>query len=180
MGAAEHRHIGKVPGHGAQLGDQAVQAGQQHGLTCQLELQAVAGVVDVFAGAGEVHEFSRCQQFRLAFKARLDPVLDGLHIVVGDPLEVLDGQCIGFGKVRDEALQVSACSVGQGWELLEADPTQGNEPGDFDLHAAVHEALFAHQRAQAVEPGGVAAVQRRQGGDGGGFHPRIVGCTLRL
>jgi hypothetical protein len=48
-----------------------VQRGQQHLLARGLEHQRVAGVVDVLAGAGEVHELAGRLQLRLVGKTLL-------------------------------------------------------------------------------------------------------------
>jgi hypothetical protein len=62
-----------------------------------LEHQRVAGVVDVLAGAGEVHELAaRLASSAWPLQARLDPVLDRLDVVVGGLLDVLDGLRVGF------------------------------------------------------------------------------------
>jgi hypothetical protein len=63
-------------------------------------------------------------------------------------LDLLDGHGIGFGEILDQTQQVSARSWTQRLEFGEARIAQADEPGDFNLHAAVHVALFAHQRAQ--------------------------------
>ena len=186
VGAAEHGHVGELVRHLAQAGDHLVQRGQQHGVAPALELQGVAGVVDVLAGAGEVHELRGLFQFGACVELGLDPVLHGLDVVVGGLLDLLDGHGIGLGEVLDQAHQVGAGTGRERWELLETSVGQGDEPRDLDLHAAVHVALFAHERAQRRQLAGVAAVQRREGGDGGEAaggsggggrgrsHPRIV------
>jgi hypothetical protein len=77
----------------------AVQRRQDHlRVAPALELQGVAGVVDVFAGAGKVHKFAGRLQFGRAFEFLLDPVLHGFHIVVGGFLDVFDGGGVGSEK----------------------------------------------------------------------------------
>ncbi|MNX22447.1 hypothetical protein D3C86_524310 [compost metagenome] len=173
--AREHRHVGELVRHFAQLGDQAVDGRQHHGVARGLDLQGVAGVVDVFAGAGEMHELGGGQQLRPGFELRLDPVFDGLHVVVGGLLDVLDGQGVGLGEVRHQPHQVLAGAAREGLELGKAAVGQRNEPGHLHLHATVHIALFAHQRAQGREFGRIAAVKGGEGGDGGKAHARILG-----
>ena len=63
MCATEHGVICITVGHVAQRVGHCLQAGQQHLLARGFELQGVAGVVDVFAGAGKVNEFQRLGQF---------------------------------------------------------------------------------------------------------------------
>ncbi len=174
VGAAEHGHFGKLVRHLAQLGDQAIQARQDHLGACPLELQGMAGVVDVFAGAGKVHKLGRFLQLWAVFELGLDPVLDGFDIVVGGLLELFDGQGIGFAEVLDQTRQISACTRCQGLEFGKAGIGQGDEPSDFDLNTAVHITLLTHERPQGIEFAGITAIQRRQSGNGGEIHPSIV------
>ena len=157
MGAAEHGHIGIGMRHGAQARNHGIQAGQQDLLAGGLQLQSVAGVVDVFAGAGKVHELIGCRQLFAQCgcecrrrKLRLDPILDGFDIVVGGFLNFLDGQSIIGGKVAHQAQQIRACGLAQGLEFLQAGIAQGNEPANFHLNTTVHIALLAHEGTQGA------------------------------
>jgi hypothetical protein len=67
-----------------------------------------------------------------------------------------------LGKIAQQAQQVSARGRRQRLELLEAGVGQGDEPGQLDLHAAAHVAQLAHVRAQGVQLGGVAPIERRE------------------
>ena len=125
-----------------------------------LQLQRVAGVVDVFAGAGKVHEFAGRLQLGAAFKAALDPVFDGLDVVIGGFFYGFDGLGIGFGKVLPQANQKFARAGRQGGELGQPGIREGDESGYFHLHAALHVTQLAHDGAQGLEFGGVAPVQR--------------------
>jgi hypothetical protein len=104
--------------------------------------------------------------------ALLQPVLDRLHVVVGRALDVLDRLRIGFREAQHQAAQQPARGFGQRRELGEAGVRQRDEPLHLDLHAAVHQAELRQQRAQRIELGGVAAVERRQGGERGQRHGR--------
>jgi glutathione S-transferase len=110
VGAAEHGHGGMGVCHVTQLGDDRVQRRQKHDIARALELQGVAGVVDVFAGAGEMHELRRSFQLWARFKSRLDPVLHRLDVVVGGFFDLLDGHGIGFAEVLHQPHQVGACA----------------------------------------------------------------------
>jgi glutathione S-transferase len=133
-------------------------------------LQRVAGVVDVFAGAGEVHELGGLFQLGAGLELGLDPVFHRLHVVVGGLLDLLDGGRIGLGEVPHQAQQVGASARGQRRKLREARIRQRDEPRHLHLHAAVHVAVLAHDGAQGGQFGGVAAVEGGQGGDGGQAH----------
>jgi hypothetical protein len=172
--AAEHGHVGVQVGHLAQLEHDAVQARQHHLVAPGAQLQGVAGVVDVFAGAGKVHKFGRFFQFGAGLEFALDPVFHGLHVVVGGFLDVLDGLGIGLGEVFHQAQQVGACAGRQGLELGKTGVRERDEPGHLDLHAAVHVAVLAHDGAQRGQFGGVTAVERRKGGNGGQAHGAVL------
>ncbi len=158
VGAAQHGLGRKGVGHLAHLGNHLVECGQQDQLAAAFELQRMAGVVDVLAGAGKVHKFTGALQFRPGFKFGLDPVLHGLDVVVGGFFNVLDGQCIVFREILDQAQQVSASSGAQRLEFGKTRIRQRDKPGDFNLHPAVHVTLLRHQRAQGGEFWGVPAV----------------------
>ncbi len=81
----------------------AVQRRQHHLLAGGLELQRVAGVVDVLAGAGEMHELAGALQLGPGLEFGLDPVLHGLHVVIRGLLDFLDREAVGFGEVLDQS-----------------------------------------------------------------------------
>ena len=168
--AAEHGHVGKGVGHFAQFEDDAVQPRQHHLVAARAQLQGVAGVVDVFAGAGKVHEFRCFFELGARFKLGLDPVFDGFHVVVGGFFDLLDGSRIGLGEVLDQAQQIGAGASGQRLEFGKAGIRQRDEPGHLHLHTALHVAVLAHDGPQCGKFGGVTAVKRRQGSDGGQAH----------
>jgi hypothetical protein len=171
MGAAEHRHVGQpVRQRGHPLGD-GIERGQQHVGARRLQHQRMARVVDVLAGAREVHEFGRPREFGIALQAPLEPVLDRLDVVVGGPLDVLDRLGVRSGEARDPRAQ--ACTRGrrQREELGESCVGQRDEPLDLDLHAPLHQPEFGQQGAQRRQFGGVASVQRRQVGERRVRHP---------
>ena len=68
VGAAEHRVIRVAVRQVAQGIDQRLQARQQHLFARGLELQRMAGVIDVFAGAGKVNKFTSFFNFRVISK----------------------------------------------------------------------------------------------------------------
>ena len=170
VGAAEHGHVGKLVCHFAQLQHDAVQRWHQHHVAAHTDLQGMAGVVDVFAGAGKVHELSSFLQLRTAVKLGLDPVLHGFHVVVGGLLDLLDRRSIGLGEVGNQAMQVSTRTFGQWRKFGKTGIRQRDEPGNFNLDTTVHIALFAHDGAQGGKLGGVTAVQRGECGDGRQAH----------
>jgi hypothetical protein len=160
--------------HLAQTIDHAIESGQHHLGTGRLELQSMAGVVDVLAGAGKVHKLLHMREFRThrlrqggGFELRLDPVLHSLDVVVGRFLNRLDGQRILRRESLHQAQQMLTGCEAQGGKFLQTHLAQRDKPGDFNLHAAVHVALLAHEGAQARQFAGIAAIKRRQGRHGG-------------
>ena len=163
MRAAEHRNVGIVVRHRAQFVDQLIQGRQDDFIATGFELQRVAGVVDVFAGAGKVHKFTGGLEFGMSFEFVFEPILHGFHIVVGGFFDVFDGQGVFGREAVHQAQQILTRRSAERLELLKARIAQGDEPSNFNLHAAVHIALLAHQRTQGGKFGGVAAIERRQG-----------------
>ena len=125
----------------------------------------MAGVVDVFASAGEVHKLGGLKELGSRIKFGLDPVLDRLDVMVSGLFYFLDGAAIGLRKILHQAQQVSARSGRKRLEFSEARVTQCNEPRNLNLNTALHVALFTHQWAQLRQFGGVASIQRREGGN---------------
>ena len=167
VGAAKHRHGGKAVRHFAQGGAQAVQARQQHIVAASLELQGVAGVVDVFTGAGKVHKFAGGLQLGLVGKLAFNPVLHSFYVMVGGFFKLFDGAGICGRKVLYQPQQKSLRLLRQRRKLRHTSAAQGNKPCHFNLHAGAHVAVFAHARAQWLELGGIASVEWRNGGKGG-------------
>ncbi|KAG1244633.1 hypothetical protein G6F68_015371 [Rhizopus microsporus] len=95
VGARQHRLGGRGVGQGAQGGGDAVQGRQQHFAAGLFQHQAVAEVVDVFAGAGEMHEFQRRSQLGVVLQLFLDEVLHRLDVVVGGALDLLHARGLG-------------------------------------------------------------------------------------
>ena len=109
--------------------------------------------MDEFGGAG---------QLGVVGDLFLHPVLDGLDVMVGDALDVLDAGGVGLGEAFHQLTQALARALGEGGQLGQAGVGQGHQPGSLDLDAVGHEAGFGQQAAQR-RPGCVAAIQWRKG-----------------
>ena len=120
----------------------------------------MAGVVDVLTGTGKVDELGSRQQLRSGLEFGLEPILDGLDVMIGDLFYGLDGQRVRFRKIGHQRAQIRACACAQWLEFGKTGVRQGDKPGHFDLHPPLHITLLRHERAQGVKTGGVTAVQR--------------------
>ena len=101
VGAAQHGVVSVLVCHGAKFVLQSIDARQQHLAAHGLELQRMAGVVDVFAGASEMNELQSSGKFCLQLGRQagrlalgFEPILDSLHIMVGGFFNLFDGQGI--------------------------------------------------------------------------------------
>jgi hypothetical protein len=159
--------LGEIVRERGQFFGQRVQ-GRQHDLVARgLQHHAVRGVVDVFGGAGEVDEFGRGRQFGHVLHLLLEPVFDRLDVVVGDRLDGLDAFRVGLAELGGQLVEQRRGLRGKRLDFREAGLRQRLQPGDLDFHAVVHETGFGQDGTQRVGLGGVAAVERRQGEQGG-------------
>ena len=98
MRAREHRNGGPavrkftdVIADGGEAFHESLAAGGEH--------QCMACVVDVFARAGEVHEFGGLGKFFVVSDLFFDPVFHGLDVVVGAGFNRLDLFAVAFREV---------------------------------------------------------------------------------
>ena len=164
MGARQHRQRGMRVRHRAQGLDQPVHAGQQHAVARLAQHQRVAEVVDVLAGAGEMHEFQRGAQLRVVLQPFLDQVLDRLDVVVGGAFDLLDPRRIDHVEVPGERMQARLGAAGELRQLDDARLRgQRQQPFDLDLDPGADQAVLGEDRPQRVDLAGVTAVERGQG-----------------
>ena len=160
----------------AQLVDQRVEFRQQDRAPRFGQHQRVAEIVDVLAGAGEVHEFQRRAEFGVVLELFLDQVFDRLDVVVGRGLDRLDPRRVLDRKTLGQRAQPRG---GGGGERLQFDDAriagQRQQPFDFHLHPRPDQAVFGEDRAQRVDLAGVAAIERGQGGEGVGHGAASAG-----
>ena len=141
VGAAEHGHGGMGVRHVAQLGDDRVQRRQQHRVARALELQGVAGVVDVFAGAGEMHELQRGTQLVVTLQSLLDEVLDRFDVVIGGFLDFLDSVGVLLGKVFIDRADLRLLRCRKVFQFRQS-CREGNEILHFYQYAIANESEF--------------------------------------
>ncbi len=86
-------------------------------------------------------------------------------------LDFLDALAVVDAEVLGDGLEPGGFGGAEGRQLDDARMRrQGQQPADFDQYAPVHQPEFAENRTQRSGLGGVAAVQRREGGQRGVGH----------
>ncbi len=104
-------------------------------------------------------------------EALLQVILDGLDVVVGDGLDLLDSARSGLVKAVGDPVKEGVGGVAERRQFGNARVGgQRLEPAHLDDHAAVDQAVFAEEGAQGPGLGCVASVDGRQGGQAAQFH----------
>jgi hypothetical protein len=182
VGAREHRQRGVRVGHRAQRLDDGIEFRQQHLLPRLVEHQRIGQVVDVLAGAGEMHELQRRLERRVAFQPFLEEVLDRLDVVVGGRLDLLDVRGVGDGEAVGERAQAADGVVVEGGQFGDGGlRRQRQQPFDLHTHAGADQPVLGEDRPQRVDLARIAAVERGQGEelafDGVGHGEQVVRAT---
>jgi len=129
--------------------------------------QAVAEVVDVLAGAGEVHEFQGRGQLGVVLQLFLDEVLHRLDVMVGGALDLFHARGLDRGEVGGQGTQAGGGGLGERGQLDDARlGAQGQQPLDLDRDAGLDQAVFGKDRAQGIDLAGITAIERGQGEQG--------------
>ncbi|MNX69993.1 hypothetical protein D3C86_1012280 [compost metagenome] len=108
-------------------------------------------------------ELGGASQFGVIGDFFLQPVFDGLDVMVRDAFDVLDAAGVCFGEILDELTQAGTGALGERGQFRQAGIGQGNQPGHLDFDTVRHEAGLGEQTAQRVAPGSVSAIQWRKG-----------------
>jgi hypothetical protein len=161
MSPRQQRQPGVGVGDFSQRGGHRIELRQQHLLARVAQHQRIGQVVDVLAGAGEVHEFLRLRETGVTADLFLDEVLDRLDVVVGGRLDRLDPLTVGFAEVIRNRCQGGDLGGIEGRQFGNLRfGGQRQQPFDLHLHAPMHQAELAEDRTQRFDLAGVAAVQR--------------------
>lgn len=113
---------------------------------------------------------SAARSFRHAGEALLQPILDGLHVVVGDALDGLHALGVGRAEARVDGIDGRPRLGAEGRELHDARLVgERDEPGQLDAHAMADEAEFGEVGGERGHLRRIAAVERRQRGERGEF-----------
>ncbi len=89
-------------------------------------------------------EFSNFCQLRQTSHAILQEVLDGLHVVIGGALGMLDPEGVGFGKVRHQRIQKCIGFGREGRYFRNAGMgRQTLQPAYFHFDTGMDQAVFA-------------------------------------
>ena len=162
VGARQHRQLGVLVGQFDQAGDDLVEGRQQHAVAAVTQHQRMGDVVDVFRGAAEVDEFGDAGNFGVVAETLLQPVLHGLHVVVGGGLDGLHGFTVGHREASDHGIQLGDGGGGERSDLGQLGRGgEGLQPFDLDLDAIADQAELGEMLAQRGNLGFVAAVEGR-------------------
>ncbi len=122
-------------------------------------------------------ELRRALELCVAGDLLLQPVFDGLHVVVGLRFDHLHALGIGLRERFGDDEQLGARRGAERTDALDVRVIrERDEPRDLDRDAVAHEAEFAEIAPQRRELTGIAAVERRQGSercDGSRLHAGI-------
>ena len=180
MGARQHRLFGVLVGQRDDRFGHFTHLRQQHVVQAATQHQGMRQVVDVFTGAGEVDELGDGVEFGVAFDLFLQEVLDRLHVVVGGAFDVLDALGILDTEFTDDAIQHGVGIRGEGRHFSDLGVGgQALQPAHLDDDAGTDQAEFTEVLAQGLGLGAIAAIDGRQGGEGGQLHdenlPMVAG-----
>ena len=175
--ACQHRHVVPLPGEGGQLVAHLLDGGVVDPREGLLEREGDRCVVDVLRGESKVYELLVCgepQRIHLL----LDDVFDGLYVVVGDGLDLLDTQRVGLGEVGVEPAQVGEAGVVDALKLRQRQLAQGDEVFDLDADAVADQCRFRKIICKFFRFVTVAPVYGRNGCERG-YHGRVVIFAFR-
>ena len=166
VGAREHRQIGmRVRKRAEVRGDRFEQRQQRARARASASAMPYDEIVDVLGRAREVDELRDARDPGRRRDALLQPVFDGLDVVVGRALDRLDARCVGDAKRRGDLLERGPVGVRERRHF--GDRALGREcqqPRHFDANALANQCELAELVAQRVDLSRVAAVERRQRG----------------
>ena len=107
-----------------------------------------------------------CDEGRKILRATLDEVLDGLDVVIRLGLDRLDLGAVLDAEVTDQLSQAGFGVARQARQLGQAEHREVEQPLDFNAQALAHEGKFGEHFPELGRLPAIAAVQRRQGGEG--------------
>ena len=162
VSAAQHRHVAAVLSQIQQNLNQLLSGGDPHVLNGVLDTQRVGEVVNVFGGAAEVNQRHQVTQAQ-ALQAATDVVLDRLHVVNGDCLNLSQLRhriSVEIGHDGAQALLLLLAQRGQTRQHLVL--AQVNEPLNLNVDAVAVQRRLREVVGQGCGHGSVASVQGAQ------------------
>ena len=109
-----------------------------------------------------------------------DQVLNRFDVVVGGPLDFLDALSIGQAELADQLVQEG---IGFGGERghfgNRGVGSQFLQPADFDGYPVPDQAVFTEDAAKYTDFAAVAAIDRRNSGQGGEFHRKPLSSSKK-
>ena len=163
MGTCQHRQRRVIVREYAQIAHQRRKRRRQDVPARIDQHQSMRQIIDVLRSAGEMDELGGTHHFDDALEAFLQPIFDGLDIVIGSALDSLDPLGVGNAEVSLNFLEKRAGRGGKRRHLGDAGFVRDSfEPCELDTHALAHESEFAEMVGQNHHLGAITAVQRRQ------------------
>jgi hypothetical protein len=155
--------VGKI----AQAHDNAVERRQQDASASLLEHQRMGDVVDVLGRTAEMDELGNPHHFRVRLEAVLEPVLDGLDVVIGARLYRLDRFGVLNRKAGNGPIEFRYRRGGKCSDFSDRGSRgQRLQPLDLDPDPVSEQTEFREMGAQGFDLSGIAAVQRGKGSQG--------------
>ena len=103
-----------------------------------------------------------------------DEVLDGLDVVIGAALDLLDAAGIIGREIAGYPVQHLIDDRGQRPEVVNGGSRrQKLHPAHFRQHTETDQAVLAEDFPEGISPGGVTAVERGEGGERVAIHARL-------
>ena len=91
-------------------------------------------------------EFGGASQLGVVGDLFLHPVFDGLDVVVGDALDILDAGGVGLGEAFHQLTQALARGLGEGGQLGQAGVGQGHQAASTSTRWAMKPASDSRPR----------------------------------
>ena len=177
VGAGEHGHGAPLLGVVVEQVDELFEQGDVDAVEGLLQGQGYGGVVDVLGGESEVDEVlgggrrkEEGGRRKELIEALLDVVFDGFDVVVGDGLDVLHALGLLGGELLVDGAQGREEFTGEAGQLRQGQLAEGDEILYFHADAIAYERILRKEVREGLGFSTVAAVNRRNGGEGCEFH----------
>lgn len=123
-------------------------------------------IINIFTSTSKMSKFQYSSQFRVCCKLIFEDVFNSLDVVVGSGFNFFDIGCIVEGEIDGDGVQEGSGFGGEGGDFLDTvEVAEHGEPAAFYQDTGFDEAIFRKGGAKAGDFGGVATVERADGGE---------------